>query len=60
MTKAQIIEAARTSIAKGEDLQLLQAVLWMYDYGLMDYKQYTLFLNAQTEAYKAKRETESA
>ena len=58
MTKAQIIEAAKTSIAKGEDLQLMQAVLWMYDYGLMDYKQYMLFMTTQVETRKA--ETQSA
>lgn len=54
MTKQQIIEAARTSIAKGEDLQLWQAVEWMYEYGLMDYKQYTLFTETQTETRKTK------
>ena len=58
MTKAQIIEAARASVAKGEDLQLWQAMEWMYDYGLVDYKQYTLFMRAQTETRKT--ETESA
>lgn len=58
MTKAQIIEAARTSIEKGEDLQLWQAVEWMYSYGLMDYKQYTLF--GKTQAETRKTETKSA
>jgi len=58
MTRAQIVEAAKTSIAKGEDLQLWQAVVWMYSYGLMDYKQYTLFLKTQTETRKT--ETKSA
>ena len=56
MTKAQIIEAAKTSIAKGEDLQLWQAMEWMYDYGLVDYKQYMLFVRTQTDT----RKTESA
>jgi hypothetical protein len=54
MTKQQIIEAARTSIAKGEDLRLWQAVEWMYEYGLMDYKQYTLFMETQAETRKTK------
>lgn len=58
MTRAQIVEAAKTSVAKGEDLQLWQAVEWMYDYGLMDYKQYTLFMRTQTETRKT--ETKSA
>lgn len=56
MTKAQIVEAATKSVAKGEDLQLWQAVEWMYEYGLMDYKQHALFLKTQTET----RKTESA
>ena len=58
MTRAQIIEAARTSVAKGEDLQLWQAVEWVYDYGLISYKEYTWFMRAQTDARKT--ETESA
>ena len=58
MTKTQIIEAATKSITKGEDLQLWQAVEWMYEYGLMDYKQYMWFIRAQTETRKT--ETQSA
>lgn len=56
MTKQQIVEAAKTSMAKGEDLQLWQAVEWLYDYGLISYKEYTWFMRAQTET----RKTESA
>lgn len=52
MTKQQIIEAARTSVAKGEDLQLWQSVEWLYDYGLISYKEYTWFMRAQTETRK--------
>lgn len=50
MTKAQIIEAVTKSLAKGEDLQLWQAVEWMFTYGLMTYKEYTWFMRAQTDA----------
>lgn len=57
MTKAQIIEAATKSTAKGEDLQLWQAVEWMYAYGLMSYKEYNWFNHAQIEARNKARET---
>ena len=56
MNKAQLIAAAEKSVEKGEDLQLLQAVLWMYDYGLLTYRQYMTFMEVQAEARTRKEE----
>ena len=52
MSIKKIIEAAKKSVDNGEDLQLWQAIEWLNDYGLIDYKHYKAFNNAQIEARK--------
>lgn len=52
MTMKQITDAARKSVERGEGLQLWQAIEWLNDYGLIDYKHYKAFNDAQVEANK--------
>ena len=53
MTKKAILEAVRKAQANGEDLQLWQAVEWIYSYGMMTYKEYTTFMREQVSNRKA-------
>lgn len=60
MTKTQIIAAVTRAIEQDEDLQLWQAVEWLYDYGLMNYREHRWFMAAMTEARKNTTKGESA
>lgn len=53
MTLKQIKDAAEKSVERGEGLQLWQAIEWLNDYGLIDYKHYRAFMEAQVQAQKA-------
>jgi hypothetical protein len=52
MTIKQLKEAAALSCERGEDLNLSQAIEWMYAYKLITYKEYSTFLHAAADIYK--------